>query len=110
MMDPDAEPPLDISEFQCTVSSDSRVAVVFIQTDRRYAYVWQDSVMGLSEPTIVGSVGPHAPEVLDCLARAVAYQAARERFNPTMRTVRVDPASIAPPRPSRFMGLFNRFG
>ena len=72
----DDELPLDISEFTC-VAVDPAVVVVFSQTNRRYTYAWSNGELGLATPAIEGQCWPHAPEIVDCLARAVAYHAGR---------------------------------
>ena len=71
------EPPLDISEFRCIEVRRSGVVVVFEQTNRRYDFPWRGGELGLTTPEISGPCGPHLPEILDCLARAVAYKAAK---------------------------------
>ena len=77
-MEFEREFPLDICEFKCVAATPAAVTVVFGQTKRKYTYVWKGIANGLSEPRIEGSCGPHSAEVLDCLARAVAYKAARD--------------------------------
>ena len=80
-MDEEGDPPLDISEFECVSMLPSRIVVVFTQTNRHYTYVWDAEDRGLSEPEIEGPCGVHPAEVLDCLARAVAYKSARQAFS-----------------------------
>ena len=77
MVDSDCEPPLDITEFRCVAVESHGVVVVFEQTGRRYPFPWHDGELALSEPAIEGGCGPHPAEVIDCLARAVAYRASR---------------------------------
>ena len=74
----DSELPLDISEFRCAGVGKSRVVIVFEQTKRRYTYALHDGVLDLGTPEIEGDSAPHAPEVIDCLARAVALKAVRD--------------------------------
>ncbi len=76
-MNIDGEVPLDISEFRCLAVRPTGVVVVFEQTNRRYTFPWHDGELALREPAIEGACGPHAAEVIDCLARAVAHHAAR---------------------------------
>ena len=77
-MDSEGEQPLDISEFRCTALGKSGVVVVFEQTNRRYTYSWHDGELDLGTPEIEGDSAPHAAEVIDCLARAVAFKAVRD--------------------------------
>ena len=70
--------PLDVSEFTCVSFDRSRVVVVFEQTNRRYTFFWRGRELRLADPKIEGETGPHAAEVLDCLARAVAYKTVRD--------------------------------
>ena len=77
-MDAEGNLPLDISDFRCTSLNRSAVAVMFEPTSRCYTYLWHDDELDLSHPEIVGEAGPHTPEVIDCLARAVAYKAVRD--------------------------------
>lgn len=76
-MDSEQEPPLDVSEFKCMTASKSGVVVVFEQTNRRYSYGWENGELAIAAPAIEGVCDPHPAEVIDCLARAVAYRAAR---------------------------------
>ena len=75
-MDGIEEFPLDVSEFRCMTASQRGVVVVFEQTNRRYSYIWEDGELAIAAPEIQGACDPHPPEVVDCLARAVAYRAA----------------------------------
>ena len=75
-MDSDYEIPLDLSEFKCKAASRKGVVVVFEQTNRRYFFGWANGELEIAAPDIQGACAPHAPEVIDCLARAVAYRAA----------------------------------
>ena len=77
-MDTECTSPLDITDFQCTVISRSTVVVVFGPTDRHYTYSWRRGDFRYSEPAIIGHAAPHAAEVIDCLARAVAYKAVQD--------------------------------
>ncbi len=77
-MDSESSFPLDITDFRCTAISRSSVVVVFAPTERRYTYPWHHGELGLAKPTIDGPTAPHAPEVIDCLARAVAYKAVQD--------------------------------
>jgi hypothetical protein len=70
--------PLDVSDFRCTSLNKSTVSVVFDPTNRQYTYFWHDGELDLSRPEVVGQAGPHPPEVIDCLARAVAYKAVKD--------------------------------
>ena len=72
------EAALDISEFRCTRATNVAVSVVFGQTGREYTFAWDDAELNLARPTIVGGCGLHPPEILDCLARAIAYQASQK--------------------------------
>ncbi len=76
-MDVESEPALDIGEFRCVVVNSARVVVVFSQTARRYTFTWRDGELALAYPKIEGGCGMHAPEIVDCLARAIANLAAR---------------------------------
>jgi hypothetical protein len=68
---------LDISEFRCIQATDIAVSVVFDQTGREYTFAWQGANLALARPRIVGGCGSHAPEIVDCLARAIAHQASQ---------------------------------
>ena len=70
-----SEPALDISEFTCIGIDPGGVVVVFAPTNRRYVYPWQDGELCLAAPGIEGGCDPHPPEIIDCLARAVAHHA-----------------------------------
>ena len=74
-MDTELEPALDISEFKCTAIDPAGVVVVFAQTNRRYVYPRRDGELCLTTPGIEGGCDPHPPEIIDCLARAVAFHA-----------------------------------
>lgn len=76
-MDSEGELPLDISEFRCVSAGRAGVVVVFDQTNRQYTYSWQEDGLCLAEPVIEGVADPHPPEIIDCLARAVAYHASK---------------------------------
>ena len=77
-MDSEGELPLDISEFRCTSVDVTGVVVVFDQTNRRYTYQWNDDSLAIARPLIEGVADPHPPEIIDCLARAVAFKAAKD--------------------------------
>ena len=109
LMDTEDELPLDISEFTCVGVSASTVVIVFSQTDRRYTYTSRNGELDLAHPFIQGKAGAHPPEVIDCLARAVAYQVARKAFGPS-RTPDSKAAGPAIPRPPKRRGLFQRSG
>ena len=76
-MNSEGELPLDISEFRCVAVNTAAVVVLFEQTNRRYTYSWTKGELALSDPAIEGGCDPHPAEIIDCLARAVAYQASR---------------------------------
>ena len=76
-MDCEQELPLDVSEFKCMAATQKGVVVVFEQTNRRYFYGWHNGELAIAAPDIEGDCDPHPAEVIDCLARAVAYRAAR---------------------------------
>ena len=65
---------LDISEFRCTEASRAGVTILFTQTGRTYRYRWNRNELAIASPVIDGDCGLHAPEIIDCLARAVAYR------------------------------------
>ena len=67
--------PLNMSDFRCTAINPSGVTVVFDQTELQYTFPWSDGVLELSQPRIRGGYGEHPPEIIECLARAVAYKA-----------------------------------
>ena len=66
---------LNMSDFRCTAITPSGVTVVFNQTELQYTFPWSDGVLALSRPQVRGNYGQHAPEIIECLARAVAYNA-----------------------------------
>ena len=76
-MEPNLEPQLEISDFLCTQATNVDVKVVFCQTGREYTFAWQDEELALARPMIVGDCGVHSPEIVDCLARAIAHQASQ---------------------------------
>jgi hypothetical protein len=77
-MDAEGKYPLDDSDFRCASSNGLAVVVVFDPTNRHYTYFWHDDGLDLSHPDIVGAADPHEAEVIDCLARAVAYKAVQD--------------------------------
>ena len=81
-MNHDTEPAVDISEFKCTTIDRTGVVVVFAQTNRRYVYPWLDGELCLARPGIEGGCDPHPPEIIDVLARAVAYHAVQHAPGP----------------------------
>ena len=71
------ESQIEITDFRCTRATNLDVRVVFGQTGREYTFAWQDKELALARPMIVGDCGLHSPEIVDCLARAIAHQASQ---------------------------------
>ena len=85
---------LDVSEFRCLAATSARVVVLFDQTNRRYTYSWENGELCLVDPAIEGDCGPHSPEVVDVLARAVAYRAARNAVGEFALARRAPPRAL----------------
>ena len=70
-------PPFDLSDFECFRVGACRVDVVFLPAARRYSFFRQPAGhhLALASPTITGHCADYEPEIVDCLARAIAHKA-----------------------------------